>query len=428
MVRRLFGDTPERRKVADGLVAAVAASMPWSTSITAILLVLWLIALAPTLRLEDLRRELSTPAGGLPVALWALAVVGMLWADAGMQDRLHALGAFHKLLVIPLLLAQFRRSPNGWWVMLAFLLGSIALLVVSAALVFLPGLTWRGKLQPGVPVKDYISQSGVFTLCIFGLLWASLNDWTRPAWRWGGVLLATAFLANLVYIATARTAFVVVAVLALIFALRRFGWKGAVALGVLGSIVVGAAWYSSPYLRARVDSVGIEYQKYSSDPGTETSAGLRLEFWRKSLGFVAQAPLIGNGVGSIPNLFRSAATGDKGLSAVASQNPHNQTLAVAIQLGAVGAISLYAMWIAHLLLFRAPNLTAWIGLIVVVQNMVSSIFNSHIADFSQGWVYVVGVGVAGGMVLGGAQSMPQLRAPWAPRPLEPAATDSKLSV
>ena len=36
---------------------------------------------------------------------------------------------------------------------------------------------------------------------------------------------------------------------------------------------------------------------------------------------------------------------------------------------------------------------------VVVQNMFSSLFNSHLFDFHEGWMYVLGVGVAGGMVL-----------------------------
>jgi hypothetical protein len=36
---------------------------------------------------------------------------------------------------------------------------------------------------------------------------------------------------------------------------------------------------------------------------------------------------------------------------------------------------------------------------VVVQNIVGSAFNSHLFDFLQGWTYVVGVGVAGGMML-----------------------------
>jgi hypothetical protein len=35
----------------------------------------------------------------------------------------------------------------------------------------------------------------------------------------------------------------------------------------------------------------------------------------------------------------------------------------------------------------------------VVQNIVSSLFNSHLFDFTAGWLYVFGVGVVGGMVL-----------------------------
>jgi hypothetical protein len=41
----------------------------------------------------------------------------------------------------------------------------------------------------------------------------------------------------------------------------------------------------------------------------------------------------------------------------------------------------------------------WIGLLVVVQNIFTSLFNSHIFDFHEGWMYVIGVGVAGGMLL-----------------------------
>jgi hypothetical protein len=62
-------------------------------------------------------------------------------------------------------------------------------------------------------------------------------------------------------------------------------------------------------------------------------------------------------------------------------------------------LALYAMWISHFLLFRGPGMAAWIGLVIVVQNVVSSVFNSHLFDFVQGWIYVFGLGVAGGIVL-----------------------------
>jgi O-antigen ligase len=37
---------------------------------------------------------------------------------------------------------------------------------------------------------------------------------------------------------------------------------------------------------------------------------------------------------------------------------------------------------------------------VAVQNIFTSLFNSHLFDFNEGWMYVLGVGIAGGMVLG----------------------------
>ena len=81
----------------------------------------------------------------------------------------------------------------------------------------------------------------------------------------------------------------------------------------------------------------------------------------------------------------------------------NQTLAVAVQWGTAGIILLYAMWLVHLRMFRGDDLVAWIGLLVVVQNIFTSLFNSHLFDFHEGWMYVLGVGVAGGMTLAGRQ-------------------------
>ncbi|HTQ32578.1 MAG TPA: hypothetical protein VMI30_00305, partial [Stellaceae bacterium] len=96
--------------------------------------------------------------------------------------------------------------------------------------------------------------------------------------------------------------------------------------------------------------------------------------------------------------FSRAATADGATSALVTTNPHNQTLAIGIQLGLLGIAVLFAMWIAHLLLFRGEGMAAWLGLVIVVQNIVGSLFNSHLFDFTQGWGYVIGVGIAGGVV------------------------------
>lgn len=396
---------PRLVQIADGLATAVAVSLPWSTSATSILIALWLIALVPTLDASSVRREVLSAAGGLPLLLWALGALGMLWADVSWSDRIAGLSGFHKLLFIPLLLAQFRRSGHAKWAILGFLASSIVLLVVSWALVLTPGIPWRwrGHKSLGVPVKDYIMQSVIFAICAFGLLGQAAELWrARALHSLALILVALAFIANIAYVATARTTLVVMAVMFVLFAVRQFGWKGALGVALIGAVLTGAVWASSPYLRQRVSAAAEELQVYGAGD-VNTPTGLRIEYWKKSLAFIAEAPLIGHGTGTIPALFRRDTTATTN-PALITTNPHSQILAVMIELGLVGAAALVAMWLAHLALFRDDGLVAWFGLLVVTYNVVSSLFNSHLFDFGEGWLYVFGVGLTGGMMLRAADA------------------------
>jgi O-antigen ligase len=393
---------PRLGQIADGLVTAVAVSLPWSTSATAILIVLWLIALVPTLDVASVRRELLSAAGGLPVLVWALGAIGMLWADVSWSERIAGLSGFHKLLCIPLLLAQFRRSSQARWAIIGFLASSVALLIVSWTLVLTPGLTWRGK-DLGVPVKNYIMQSAVFAICAFALIGQAADFWrTRTRLVPVLLLLAAAFLANIVYVSTARTTLVVVAAMLVLFGVRQFGWRGALGAPVIGILLAGMAWVSSPYLRDRVSTAVNQLEIYGTGD-VNTPTGLRIEYWKKSFAFIGEAPVFGHGTGTIPMLFRRDATVET-LPSLITTNPHSQILAVTLELGLLGAVVLLAMWVGHLALFRAGMLVAWFGLLVVTYNVLSSLFNSHLFDFSQGWLYVFGVGITGGMVLRAADA------------------------
>jgi O-antigen ligase len=177
---------------------------------------------------------------------------------------------------------------------------------------------------------------------------------------------------------------------------QRFGAKGMLALAVGGAVVAAAIWAASPYLRGRALGVIDEMQRYHSQ-NAETSSGYRLEFWKKSLGFVAEAPVFGHGTGSIPTLFRNAASQDSRIAAAVTGNPHNQTLEIAIQLGLLGVTLLFAMWMAHVLMFSGGGVANWLGQALVIQTVIGSLFLSYLFDFSTGWIYAFGVGVLGGM-------------------------------
>jgi O-antigen ligase len=386
-------------RIADALAAAVVASLPWSTSATGILTALWLVATLPLLDLAAVRRELSIMPGALPVALVVLSIAGLAWGEASATERLRGMESFLRLLAIPVLFAQFRRSERGLWVGAAFLASATALLALAWAMVVF-GLQFGHG--PGVPVKDYVSQSGVFTLCIFALFDVALDQWAarRRALAAVCVALALLFAAHMFYVTTSRTMLVVIPVLFVLLGLRRLTWKGFAALVVIGAVAAAAVWASSSYVRMRITSVFTEVATTQAT-GTETSAGDRLAFWTDSLRAFQEAPIFGHGTGTISAVFRRQA--DSAATATGT-NPHNQVLAIAIQLGAVGALLLIAMWAAHWLMFLRPGLAAFIGMIAVTQNIVGSLFNSHLMDFTQAWIYVFAVGVFGGTVLREAQA------------------------
>jgi len=386
-------------QAADWLAVAVAASLPWSTSVSGILIGIWVACIVPTLDLRSLRWAIAVPAAAIPLALFAWGVIGMAWGGASFEDQWGSIKPTLRFLALPLLFIQFRRSDRGMWVLGAFIVSSTGLLAVSWLLWAWPFYVRPNNAFPGVPFKDIIIQSCEFLLCAFVLAHLSISAWREQRWRAATALaaLAIVFLLDIVFVATARSTLIIFVVLLVLVALQRFAWKGTLAVLVAGAVFAGLAWTTSPKLRARVYAVAQEVHDYRVEDGM-TSSGLRLEFWRKSIQLIAAAPVFGHGTGTVLDLFRGLASEGSGASSEVTDQPHNQTFQIAIQLGFIGAALLWGVWISHLFLFRGGGLAAWLGIGVVVQNMVAGLFNTYLLEFTLGWIYVFGVGVLGGMM------------------------------
>jgi len=385
----------------DLLTVLIAILLPWSTSGVAIAGVLWIIALIPTIDMRAFLRSLMRPICALPIAFFALALVGTLWSDASWGARLYAVSPTAKLLMLPLLLYHFERSPRGLWVFIAFLASCTLLMAVSWVVAFEPNLTLKPEAEArGIFVKNYIDQSQEFALCAVALAYPIMTFLQTNRTRLAALLtgVALSFLANMVFVVISRTALVTMPIMLAVFALLHLKLRTTILASCAAALLAVAAWSASPDLRATTLKFFADYQQ-TTIQNNPSGMGSRLEFWQKSLRFFAEAPVIGHGTGSTRGLFELAAIGQIGAHAEVVGNPHNQTLYVAVQWGAVGVVVLYAMWWLHLLLFRGDGLANWIGLLVVVQNIFTSLFNSHLFDFHEGWMYVLGVGVAGGMTL-----------------------------
>ena len=385
----------------DLLTVLIAILLPWSTSGVAIAAVLWIIALIPTIEVRAFLRSLMRPICALPIAFFALALVGTLWSDASWGARLYAVSPTAKLLMLPLLLYHFERSPRGVWVFVAFLASCTLLMAVSWVVAFEPNLTLKPEAEArGIFVKNYIDQSQEFALCAVALAYTIMTFLRTNRIRLAALLtvIALSFLANMMFVVISRTALVTIPIMLAVFALLHLKLRTALVAFCAAALLAAVAWNASPDLRTTTLKFFADYQQ-TTIQNNPSGMGSRLEFWQKSLRFFAEAPVIGHGTGSTRGLFEQAAIGQIGAHAEVVGNPHNQTLNVAVQWGAVGVVVLYAMWLLHLLLFRGDGLANWIGLLVVVQNIFTSLFNSHLFDFHEGWMYVLGVGVAGGMTL-----------------------------
>jgi O-antigen ligase len=398
---RLWRDRAAWSATSDIFAMLIAASLPWSTSLVAIFAAAFLVSLLRFPDFMGLLRSLKRPVCALPVALFVLAVIGTLWSIALWSERLYALGPAAKLLMLPVMLYHFERSARGVQVFIVFLASCALLMAFSWIVAFDPKLALKSGAEYGVPVKNYIDQSQEFALCAVALAYPIVTLLRTKKFRLAALLMALAlgFVVNMLFVSVSRTALVTIPVMLAVFALLHLKWRSIVIIACAAAVLGGVTWATSPQLRWTTETFMRDYQIYK-ERNIPTSIGLRLVFWEKSLRFISEAPLFGHGTGSIRALFEEDSVNQFGAAAEVVANPHNQTLNVAIQWGAVGVVVLYAMWLVHLLLFRGDGLATWIGLMVVVQNIFTSLFNSHLFDFNEGWMYVLGVGIAGGTLLG----------------------------
>jgi hypothetical protein len=130
------------------------------------------------------------------------------------------------------------------------------------------------------------------------------------------------------FVALARTSLIYIIPLAIIFAFLHFSRRITLLVLMGLAMTMVSVWFASPYLRGRIEHIAIEYKEYR-ETNRPTSTGLRLAY-------------------------------------------------VAIQWGLLGCIVLYTMWYFHYGLFSAGGFVGWIGLVVVIQNVISSLLNSHL--------------------------------------------------
>jgi hypothetical protein len=253
----------------DLLTVFVAILLPWSTSGVAIAGVLWIIALIPTIEVRAFVRSLMRPVCALPIAFFVLALAGTLWSDASWGARLYAVSPTAKLLMLPLLLYHFERSPRGVWVFVAFLASCTLLMAVSWIVAFEPNLTLKPQGEArGIFVKNYIDQSQEFALCAVALAYPIMTFLRTNRIRLAALLTAIAlsFLANMMFVVISRTALVTMPIMLAVFALLHLKLRTTLVAFCAAALLAAAVWYASADLRTTTLKFFADYQQTTARP------------------------------------------------------------------------------------------------------------------------------------------------------------------
>ena len=401
---------------------ATAAMLPVSTSGQAIALSVFVVLALLTVKPEEWLATIVTPAAAIPVGLFVLIVIGMLWSPTPFAPG-GGVGHYAKLLLVPVAMACAFTPRQGLQIGYGFLAGCLVVLALSFLSFFIPLPSPFSHATDGVPVKDNAVQSGCFALCAFGLALGGVNAWVAGNRRRAAamLILALVFLADVFMIYISKTGILMTMALVGLFVVQAGGWKRSLLIATPIVLVAAIALWSSGPAQRRLAQIATDIHAVDSGKGNSEatlSTASRLDFWSKAVEFIEQAPLFGHGTGSTKSLYQSLEATRPSPYGEAVPDPHNQFFAIAIQVGLVGGAILLAMWAVHFAVFVGGGFACAIGQAVVIQNFVGSLFNSHLSTVTQGMLYCLAVGLLGGIVLrarGGSELAENL-----PSQLEPA--------
>ncbi|MCP3726888.1 O-antigen ligase family protein [Paraburkholderia sp. CNPSo 3272] len=357
---------------------------------------------------RGLRKIRTSPTSVAAIVLFALLGLSLLYTKASMNEAINFLLKYRKLLMFPLLLLVLRGEDSAKW-------GSAAIWALFAALTLTMFLTYtnafgwtavgpmhdtQGPMSKPWVFKDHISGG----LMMAFLMWLSIalgQSKTKPVWR--ALLYANALLAlvNVLFVLQGRTGQVVALVYIAVFVVwqlvhLRSARAGRIRLVATLACVVacmGIAYYAFTAKDSRLADTSQEITSFENS-NQVTSAGVRLEFYRRSVDLFAHRPIAGYGVGSVLPEFERFAKNQTGGRAVMAGNPHNEFLLMGVQLGVIG-IALF-MWLLVALYRECRHVDPLARNVIygyLLAFFVGCLANSLLLNFTEGSLFVLLSGI-----------------------------------
>ncbi|MGH7148481.1 MAG: O-antigen ligase family protein [Nitrospiraceae bacterium] len=394
--------------VAGWAAAALGFSLPISTSLDGILLVVALVAWTISGTFTELPRIVRQ--NRLPLLLpgfFVLVAFGMVHGLAPFSERAKHLWKYDDFLLplvfIPLFVDPDVRERGLWGFGVSMVLTLILSLLGAAG--WTPAVSWfHGNQENATVFRHEITHN--LLMAFAALLFAGVAVRQRVPWRrYGSGLLALFAVADVFMFVQGRTGQVVLSALIVLWCERRFGARGLFVGVAAVSILVAVSYVVSPVFHARVEKTATEMEEAQVEtvaPVT-SSVGIRVEWYKNTVNLIAAHPMVGVGTGSFARAYAEMVMDP---AAVKPSHPHNQYLLTAAELGVAGAGLLAALFGILWWRFRRAggDLYGELGQGVVIAMAIGCVFNSLLVDHTEGlffaWMISAALATEGRGVIG----------------------------
>lgn len=385
-----------------GLAVLTAFSIPLSTSFseitTGLFMAAWVLSGNLAAKWAVIRRN---KVALLSLGMFGVLLAGVLWSTAGWGAALRCLLKYREFVYLPMFVYVFQEVRLRSLAVYAYMVAAVLLMGLSY-LEWLTGADYGIGSAPHdyVIAKDRIIHSIMMAFLVYlAAVQLVSGDGPRTSlrrdWLWRGSLVCVIGLAvfNILCMVQGRTGYLLLGTMTTLFLCERLGRRGVViAAALLGATAWGAVTFSS-VIRARVDQTISQLQNQFG-PERKHSPDPRLEFYENTLTMIRRHPLLGTGTGSFRGEYaRLVAT--KNTGDVATSDPHNEYMHLAVQAGIPGA----ALFVVLLLVqwFSVTGLRSadiHVARAVVLTIALGSLFNSLILSITGGLIFSLFSGLA----------------------------------
>jgi len=375
----------QREKMADFLVAcgnfciiATCFFIPLSTSLMGLFACLVVVFWVLSGRFFSIHRLLAhSPVSCMSLVLFFLFVIGIFYSPVDYQVSLQTLAKYRELVFIPAVIGLAKGNRKNITIAReSYVAGSIILMFISFGM----ALSLIPIERYGNSILHHITHSYFMAFLAFLSLHYSFDS---KQYRYFWIFIFIAATINIVYVTPGRTGMIIYALLMLLLIIQRLSWRNQlIAFFVIIAMISGIA-YTSDNASKRLFTAWEEVISYYDRGKSQTSIGMRLDWYDDSIELIEDKPFFGHGTGSY-QLVQGERVKKYGKT-LETDNPHNEYLFIGVQLGYVGLTAFILLLVVMLL--RSFNLSVkqrWLVQGVILSMVMGCMMNSFLFDAHQG--------------------------------------------